>query len=101
MYQALVSVDLGRVNDYTAVIVAEEAVWVGERPALEGWMISGPQVDAWAMWPGEDLTWMPPSSLAAGQRAYFRARTYSPVRPSRPPLLVRHIERVRERSYVD
>src|SRR2546423_1907252 len=98
MYEAIVSVDLGRQHGYTAVLVAEEAVWVGERPPLQAWEPRGPNVEAVALWPGDGLTWVSPSALNAPQREYFRNRSYSGVRPSRPPLLVRHIERVRERS---
>jgi hypothetical protein len=100
MYEALVSVDLGRQHDYTAVLVAEEAVWIGEPPELGPFALSA-QVQESILWPGTGKTWVPPSSLSRPQRALFRNRSYSGIRPSRPPLLVRHIERVRGRSYVD
>ncbi len=99
MYEGIVSVDLGRQVDFTAVLVAEEAVWVGEPPTLAAWEDRGPRVEQAALWPGAGLTWVPPSALNARQRAFFRARTISGIRPSRPPLLVRHIERVRGRPY--
>src|SRR4051794_41114644 len=50
MYEAIVSVDLGRRHDFTAVLVAEEAVWVGDRPELPAGVYGGPRVQEWAFW---------------------------------------------------
>lgn len=102
MYEGYVSVDLGRQHDYTAVLVAEEAVWVPEPPEPEPWVIGGPTIEQQTYWQGiARHGWTAPSALTPRQRAYFRERSYAGHRPGRPPLLVRHIERVRGRSYVD
>jgi hypothetical protein len=102
MYEALVSIDLGRQHDFTAILVAEEGIWIPEPPALEGWEYRGPRVEESMMWNGiERRGWVPPSSLPRVQREFFHGRNYQGARPGRPPLMVRHIERVRGRSYVD
>jgi len=98
MYEAFVSVDLGRQHDYTAIVVAEEAVWVGEPPVADSWAGSA-RLEEQLHYRGTAHGWLPPSSLDTRQRAYFRERNYGGARPGRPPLLVRHIERVRGRPY--
>jgi len=99
MYHAFVSVDFGRQHDYTAVVVAEEGLWVGEVPAVDPWA-GGRALQETVYWQGLDgRGWTAPSALAEGQRDYFHARGYAGHRPSRPPLLVRHIERIRGRPY--
>jgi hypothetical protein len=99
MYEALVSVDLGRQHDYTAIVVAEEAVWVSGPPDLPIGISGGPVMQEWINWQDAGRGWVPPSSLRADQRRFFRDRGYQGHRPGRPPLLVRHIERVRGRPY--
>jgi len=101
MYEAIISVDLGRQHDYTAIVISEEAVWVGDPPHVESWA-SAHRVEEQRRWESLDARgWVPPSSLSVAQRQFFRARNYAGDRPDRPPLLVRHAERVRGRSYVD
>lgn len=101
MYDGYVSVDLGQRHDYTAVIVAEEAVWIGARPALPAFPTQD-QLLAESLHDGLDRSgWTPPSLLNSHQRRHFRTLTNSGGRPGRPPLMVRHIERVRDRSYTD
>lgn len=95
MYEAYVSVDLGRQFDYTAIVVAEEAVWIGEPPVLAWQVDQSPLL----LWQDAGRGWVPPSTLSRHQRAHFRALNYGGQRPDRPPLLVRHIERVRGRPY--
>jgi hypothetical protein len=97
-YDAYVSVDLGRQHDYTAILVAEEARWIGEPPAYGGWA-SQADLAALAHWPADTRGWVPPSTLAPSQRTFFRERNYLGDRPDRPPLLVRHVERVRNVPY--
>jgi len=97
MYDAYVSVDLGRQVDFTALVVAEEAVWVGE-PPTDPW---GEGLQQTVHWPADGRRgWVPPSDLPPSSRRYFRDRTYLLTeRPDRPPLLIRHVERVRGRPY--
>lgn len=99
MYDAFVSVDLGRQHDYTAIVVAEEATWVPEPPEVPVWVTGGPRFQETVNWTDAGRGWVPPSSLRAGQREFFRSRNYAGARPDRPPLLVRHLERVRGRPY--
>ena len=99
MYNAYVSIDLGRQADFTAVVVAEEAVWIGDAPHVESWA-GGHRIEEQRHWQAlEGRGWTAPSSLPAAQRDFFHARGYAGHRPGRPPLLVRHIERVRGRPY--
>lgn len=101
MYDAYVSIDLGQRHDFTATVVAEEAVYVGERPELSP-AATQDELMAESMRDGiAGAGWFAPSSLKPYQRRHFRAMSYSGVRPDRPPLLVRHLDRVRDKSYVD
>ena len=93
MYDAYVAVDLGRQHDYTAIVVAEEARWVGE--PLDHGPFAVPVPPEWPTARG----WVAPSALLPVQRDLFRQRNYRGGRPTRPPLLVRHLERVRGRAY--
>jgi hypothetical protein len=99
VYDAILSVDLGRQHDFTAIIVSEEARWVGEPPERPPFVYGGPQLEEQLYWQDAGHGWVAPSSLTERQREYFRARNYAGHRPDRPPLLVRHIERVRGRPY--
>jgi hypothetical protein len=99
MYEGYVSVDLGRQHDYTAILVAEEAVWVPDPPPAPS--DGAAQFVDPALWNGVGYGWRRPSALLPVQRSFFRSRNYAGARPGRPPLLVRHIERVRGRSYVN
>jgi len=93
MYDFYVGIDLGQVNDWTAVAVVEEPVWIGSEPA--------PDFDRTAMWPIDGRRgWTSVADLVPAQRDFFRARSYAGDRPDRPPLMVRHLERTRHRSYV-
>ena len=99
MYEAIVSVDLGRQHDYTAVVVAEEATWISDPPHLESWA-GAHRLEERRHWEGLDARgWTAPSTLSVPQRRFFRARNYAGARPGRPPLLIRHIERIRGRPY--
>ncbi len=98
MYDAIVSCDLGRQADYTAIVVAEEARWVGSPPEL-GPGAPSSQLEKALPWQGLRGGWTPPSAMSRPQREHFRNRNYGGDRPDRPPLLVRHVERVRGRPY--
>jgi hypothetical protein len=84
-----IGVDLGQANDYTALAVAEEPVWIGEPPPF----------DREVMWPADRRGWVSASELVPAQVEFFRQRTYSGHRPHRPPLYLRHLERTRHVSY--
>jgi hypothetical protein len=100
VYEAYLSADLGRQFDYTAIIVAEEGVWVPEPPELDGGVAGGPRLEETTYWDGITRHgWRLPSSLTRRQRDYFRARNYAGERPDRPPLMIRHVERVRGVPY--
>lgn len=98
MYEGFVSVDLGRQVDFTAIVVAEEAIWIPGLPE-PGPFATGTQLAEQLYWQDAGHGWVPPSSLTRRQRDYFRGHNYLGERPDRPPLLVRHIERVRGRPY--
>ena len=89
-FDYLVGVDLGQVNDYTAIAVTEEPVWIGEP---RGWSRDR------ARWPQARRGWVPPSELVRSQAEHFRSTTYAGERPHRPPLYLRHLERLRHVSY--
>ena len=80
------------------MIAAEEATWIPDPPHVESWA-GGHRLEETLHYRGTAHGWVPPSSLDTRQRAYFRERNYGGARPGRPPLLVRHIERVRGRPY--
>lgn len=100
MYEAFLSADLGRQHDFTAVVVAEEGVWIPDRPEPPAWLTGGPSLEETLYWQGiERAGWTLPSALTPRQRAYFRRRNYAGERPGRPPLMIRHLERVRGVPY--
>ena len=84
-----VGLDLGQANDFSAIAVAEEPVWVGEPSGFDGT----------AMWPPDRRGWVSGGDLVPAQRRYFRSLTYAGYRPDRPPLYLRHLERMRHLSY--
>lgn len=99
MYETFLSADLGRQSDYTAIVVAEEGVWIPDLPEINPWA-SAASLEDQTHWHGLARTgWTAPSSLTAHQRTYFRRRNYAGDRPGRPPLLIRHLERVRGVPY--
>jgi hypothetical protein len=77
--------DLGQSQDYTALAVVEEPVWVPSE-ALErlGW--------AWQLNIGE-AGWVSPSSLSRWTLEESLSINYHYGRPSDPPLSLRHLER--------
>jgi hypothetical protein len=99
VYDAYLSADLGRQHDYTAICLGEEARWIGEPPE-PGPFATGTQLAELTYWQGiEQSGWVAPSALSPRQREFFRSRNYSGHRPGRPPLLIRHLERVRGVPY--
>jgi hypothetical protein len=100
MYDGYLSVDLGQRRDWTATVFAEAAVWIGDRPELS-FAPTQRELTAARMYDDAGAGWAAPSSLKAYQRPFFRDLTNSGVRPDRPPLLIRHLDRVREKPYTD
>jgi hypothetical protein len=90
-FDYFVGLDLGQVHDWTAIAVLEEPVWIGDPPPFD------PQ----AIWPLERRGWTSPAALVPQQVRHFRALTSAGRRPGKPPLYLRHLERMRHRSYVD
>lgn len=69
--------DLGKQRDYTALAVIEEALWIGTEQAR--WDCQVPTTG-----------WVSPATIAPEHRE--RAK-FAAVRPTLPPLAVRHLER--------
>lgn len=78
-----VGLDLGQSQDYTALTVLEEPVWVST-DAL--------QAGAWQMNIGEG-GWISPSSLSSWQLEEVLSVNYYNGRPPEVPLSLRHLER--------
>lgn len=89
MHDFLVGLDLGQVHDYTAIAIAERPLWIGPEPSDTCSAIhsTGPQ------------GWTRPSELLPVKVAHFRALNLAGHRPGKPPLYVRHLERMVGRSY--
>jgi len=80
-----VGVDLGQVSDYTAIAILEEPVWLTK---------------AWAFDLAANMTgWVSPADLVPYQVQRARAFGQNYGRPPRPPLNLRHLERVRHLGY--
>jgi hypothetical protein len=81
--------DFGQANDYTALAIVEEPVWIPGR--LE--------VDPTALHPIGREGWVSPADLVPAQVQHFRGVNYYQGRPPHPPLSLRHLERMRHQSY--
>lgn len=86
LYSYYVGVDLGSRQDFTAITVVEEPVWVGPedlRPNTWGWYYgigsSG---------------WVSPAELTADQVEVALSANRHHGRPKDPPLQIRHLERL-------
>lgn len=84
-----VGADFGQANDYTAVAIVEEPVWVPARP----------DVDPRAWYPADREGWVSPAELVPAQVHCMRGENYHRGRPPWPPLQLRHLERMRGMSY--
>ena len=80
MYDFYLGVDLGQANDYTAIALAEEAVWVSPEAA--------PRLNLAAH------GWHSPADLTPWQVEEARRWAGRYGRPDDPPLAVRHLERL-------
>jgi len=80
-----VGLDLGQSQDYTALAVVEEPVWVpSDALEVQGW--------AWQLNIGES-GWVSPSILSQWQLEETLSVNYHYGRPSEVPLSLRHLER--------
>jgi hypothetical protein len=74
-----VGLDLGQAQDYTALAVLEEPIWL-----TEAWA-SSLLVDGQG--------WVSPAAVPPGLVSHARAFAYQYGRPAKPPLSLRHLER--------
>lgn len=81
----IVGVDLGQVSDYTAIAIVEEPVWIREEWAFD--LIT------------DQRGWASPADLVPAQIHRARAFNQNYGRPPRPPLSLRHLERMRHVGY--
>lgn len=80
-----IGVDLGQASDWTAIAIVEEPVWIAER---------------WAFDLVTDKTgWVSPADLVPYQIHRARAFNQNYGRPAKPPLHLRHLERMRRVGY--
>jgi hypothetical protein len=80
VFDFFLGVDLGQVNDHTAVVLAEEQLWVSERAA--------PHINV----PAEG--WHSPADLTLWQAEETRRWTGTFGRPGDPILAIRHLARL-------
>lgn len=82
-----IGVDLGQRQDYTAISVIEEPVFVDGRALEPG--------SGWAWRFGiEEAGWISPAKLHAAALREARANNYHKGRPAEVPLSLRHLERL-------
>ena len=80
-----IGVDLGQASDYTAIAILEEPVWIAA---------------AWTFDLVTDRTgWVSPADLVPAQVHRVRAFNQHYGRPAKPPLHLRHLERLRHVGY--
>ncbi len=85
-YSYYVGVDLGQRQDFTAVAVLEEPVFV------DGWALEPP---GWAWQAGvKEAGWISPASLHSAALGRARADNYHGGRPAGVPVSCRHLERL-------
>jgi hypothetical protein len=81
-----VGVDLGELQDYTAVAVLEEALYIADNIDFESWGVAVPEEL-------QDSGWVPPSSLSPKAASGVAQVNIRLGRPPDPPLYLRHLER--------
>jgi len=88
-----VGLDLGKRQDFTALAIIEEPLWVADRNAAQRAFAS----------PGYHTTeeidalprgWVKPDTLTVEARIALRRENHRHGRPAQPPLSVRHLERL-------
>ncbi len=88
-----VGLDLGKRQDYSALCVVEEPLWVADRNAAfrafgsPGWNTAA-EIDALPR------GWQAPDTLSVEARIALRRENWRHGRPAQPPLSVRHLERL-------
>ena len=93
MYDYYLGVDLGQASDYTALALLEEPVWMQPNWAnyLRGYgAVAGDQ----ALFLNTPSGWVSPADLLPAQLEMARRLNYQHGRPSKPPLSLRHLERL-------
>lgn len=75
-----VGLDLGQKQDYTALAVLEEGLWVPDEETRAA--LNLPAVG-----------WLSPAAVTPNQREQVRSLNYLYGRPAQPPLKLRHLER--------
>jgi hypothetical protein len=82
-----IGLDLGQAQDYTALALLEEALWLGDQVDWDSWGV---------YWP-EDVPrsggWVSPSALSPHSALRALYVNYHFGRPPHPPLYLRHLER--------
>jgi hypothetical protein len=88
MYHYFVGIDLGKAQDYTALAVIEEPLWLGSEVAWDAYNVFWPDsVDSFAG------GWVSPSLLSPRYAHNALSVNYNYGRPAHPPLHLRHLER--------
>jgi hypothetical protein len=88
MYHYFVGIDLGKAQDYTALAVIEEPLWLGSEVAWEAYNVFWPDsIDSFAG------GWVSPSLLSPRYAHNALSVNYNYGRPAHPPLHLRHLER--------
>jgi len=77
-----VGLDLGKRQDFTALAVIEEPLWVPNEQTLWKWNLVG-----------IGTGWLSPASVPPEVARQVRVRNFHEGRPAQPPLSVRHLER--------
>jgi hypothetical protein len=82
-----IGLDLGQAQDYTALALLEEALWLGEEVDWDSWGVYWPE-DA-----PRSGGWVSPSALSPHSALRALYVNYHLGRPPHPPLYLRHLER--------
>lgn len=85
MFHYYVGLDLGQSNDYTALCVIEEPLWIGPEIDWDAFGVVIPE--------GVGEGWVSPAGLSARTAQNVRWFNHHHGRPAHPPLHLRHLER--------
>jgi hypothetical protein len=85
-YLYFLGLDLGQSQDYSALAIIEEQLYIGE-----GWANEVLYQDDYER--GLSVGWVPPSALSPYRVGQALALSHEYGRPAEPPLAVRHLER--------
>jgi len=87
-----VGLDLGKRQDFTALAVIEEPLWVADRNAAQR-AFASPGYHTTAEIDALPRGWQAPDTLSVEARIALRRENWRHGRPAQPPLAVRHLER--------